>query len=252
MLSVPARSGEAVPGNGEEDDGRPPWQPETLVARAAVVALHLVPGVLAYFLLRTAREPLQHLLGISSAEAQIGVIMTGVMLLMGAATLVFANALDGRNPRDALRLAGVSGFDPWGLVAAVVIWLVVVTVPLIVDYEAELRSAIEGVDWLALPGWHFQRTDGFQQLPPLLGGFALAANLVCEELWFRGYLQDKLRFLGRLSWIAAGLLFILYHVFEAPVAYPGFLGGLGLAGLWTMRHDLWSCILLHALLNAPV
>ena len=67
-----------------------------------------------------------------------------------------------------------------------------------------------------------------------------------------GYLQDKLRFLGRVSWIAAGLLFILYHVFEAPVAYPGILGGLGLAGLWALRHDLWSCILLHALLNAPV
>ncbi len=217
-----------------------------------MVALHLVPGVLAYVLLRTAREPLQRLLGISSAEAQIGVIMTGVMLLMGVATFLFAKALDGRNPRDALRLLGVRGVDPLGLALAVAIWLVVVAVPWIVGYEDDLRAAIEGVHWLALPSWHFQRTDGFTQLPPLLGAFALAANLLCEELWFRGYLQDKLRFLGRLSWIIAGLLFILYHVFEAPVAYPGILGGLGLAGLWALRHDLWSCILLHALLNAPV
>ncbi len=243
---------DTIPGGVDEDDERPPWQPETLVARAAVVALHLLPGVLAYVLLRTAREPLQRELGITSAEAQIGVIMTGVMLLMGAATFGFAKAVDGRSPGHALRLVGARGVDPRGLVAAVAIWLVVVAVPLIVDYEDAVRSLVEGVDWLALPSWHFQATDGFQQLPPLLGVFALAANLLCEELWFRGYLQDKLRFLGRLGWVAAGLLFILYHVFEAPVAYPGILGGLGLAGLWAWRHDLWSCVLLHALLNAPV
>ena len=111
---------------------------------------------------------------------------------------------------------------------------------------------MEGVEWLRLPEWHFPSTGGFQQLPPLLGGLAFAANAFCEELWFRGYLFDKLRFMGRATWIAAGLLFTLYHVFEAPVAYPGVLGGLALAGLWALRRDLWSCVLLHALLNAPV
>ena len=82
--------------------------------------------------------------------------------------------------------------------------------------------------------------------------FALIANVVGEELWFRGYLQDKLRFSGSLSWVGAGLLFTLYHVFEAPVAYPGILGASALAGLWALRRDLWSCMLLHALCNAPV
>lgn len=76
------------------------------------------------------------------------------------------------------------------------------------------------------------------------------ANLVCEELWFRGYLQDKLAFLGSRSWVGAGLLFTLYHVFEAPIVYPGFVGGLALAGLWALRGNLVSCILLHALLTA--
>lgn len=228
------------------------WRPETLASRVFVVALHLLPGVLAYLLLRIGREPLQSLLGISSAEAQIGIIMTGVMLLMGVATLLCAKTIDGFGPGEALRAAGFTRFDSVAVVVAAAIWLAVIAIPSIFDYEDKLRAVIEGIDWLALPPWHFQRTDGFRQLPPLLAAFALSANLVCEEVWFRGYLQDKLEFFGRFSWVVAGLLFILYHVFEAPVAYPGLLGGLGLAGLWAMRRDLWSCILLHGLLNAPV
>lgn len=217
-----------------------------------MVILHLAPGLFAYVLLRTAREPLQRSFGLTSAEAQIGVIMTGVMLSMAGATFVCAKLLDGLGPRDALRLTGVNRFDRVGALLAVTIWAAVVALSSLLDYEGDLRALLERVDWLALPSWHFQRAGGFQDLPPLLGGFALAANLVCEELWFRGYLQDKLHFLDHLGWVAAGLLFTLYHVFEAPVAYPGFLGGLALAGLYAMRRDVWSCVLLHALLQAPV
>ena len=54
----------------------------------------------------------------------------------------------------------------------------------------------------------------------------------------------------RGSWVGAGLLSTLYHVFEAPVVYPAFLGGLGLAGLWALRRNLWPCLLLHALFTA--
>ena len=155
-------------------------------------------------------------------------------------------------PRAVTRLTGLTHFDWVAIVLAVGIWLAVLAVSSILGYEAGLRALVERVEWLALPRWHFQRSDGFTQLAPALGAFALVANVVCEELWFRGYLQDKLRFLGRGSWIVAGLLFTLYHVFEAPIAYPGVLGALALAGLWATRRNLWSCMLLHALLNAPV
>jgi predicted Abi (CAAX) family protease len=218
--------------------------------RVLVVALHLVSGLLAYALLRTARRPLQTAFGLSSAEAQIGVIMTGVMLLMGVGTFVLARVLDGLGPRETLRLTGATRLDGVGVVLAVVIWLAVLAVGAIVSYEDDLRTLVERVDWLALPDWHFQRSDGFQDLAPALGAFALAANLVCEELWFRGYLEDKLAFLGRLGWVVAGLLFTLYHVFEAPTVYPRFLGGLALAGLWALRRNLWPCILLHTLFTA--
>ena len=35
-------------------------------------------------------------------------------------------------------------------------------------------------------------------------------------------------------------------VVQAPVAYPSFLGGLALAGVYALRRDLWSCVLLQA------
>lgn len=246
------RGGPVVPGRAKRRPRPTPWQPRTLTARASVLVLHLAPGLLAYVLLRVAREPLQHTLGITSAEAQIGLIMTGIMLLLGAATFVSARLLDGLRPREVLRLTGVARFDPAAAGVAVALWLGVVAASSLVAYEDTLRSLIERVDWLALPPWHFQRTDGFIELAPAAAGFALVANVVCEELWFRGYLQDKLAFMGSASWIGAGLLFTLYHVFEAPIAYPGVLGALALAGLWALRQDLWSCVLLHALLNAPV
>jgi membrane protease YdiL (CAAX protease family) len=228
------------------------WQPRSATARAFVVALHLAPGVLAYVLLRTVREPLQDLLGLTSAEAQIGAIMTGVMLLMAAATFACARLVDGLGARRTLHATGVTRFDSVAIVLAVAIWLAVIAASSLLGYEHDIRAIVERVDWLALPPWHFQRIDGFTELAPLVAGFALVANVMCEELWFRGYLQDKLVFLGPLSWVGGGLLFTLYHVFEAPVAYPGVLGGLALAGLWAARRDLWSCVLLHALLNAPV
>ncbi|HVL03874.1 MAG TPA: hypothetical protein VM386_05495, partial [Acidimicrobiales bacterium] len=146
------------------------------------------------------RQPLERLLAASSAEAQIGLIMTGVMLLMGTGAIVFARLLDGIGPRAFLQRIGLNRFDPVGLTLAIVMSALVFIVPAILDYEDDLRRLVEDVDWLALPAWHFQRINGFTQLSPLIGGFALAANVVCEEMWFRGYLQDKLSFLGRFSW----------------------------------------------------
>ncbi|MDQ4082305.1 MAG: hypothetical protein M3123_05385, partial [Actinomycetota bacterium] len=97
----------------------------TMPARICVVVLHLAPGLLAYFLLRTAREPLQKALGLTSAEAQIGVIVTAVMLLMAAATVVCARLVDGLGPRDVLRITGIHRFDWVAVALAVLIWLAV-------------------------------------------------------------------------------------------------------------------------------
>ncbi|MBK7962741.1 MAG: CPBP family intramembrane metalloprotease [Bdellovibrionales bacterium] len=36
-----------------------------------------------------------------------------------------------------------------------------------------------------------------------------------EELYFRGFLYQKTTYLGSFNWIFNGILFILYHFFQA-------------------------------------
>ena len=94
--------------------------------------------LLAYLLVRTATEPLQRSLGLTSAEAQIGVVMTGIMFLLAALTFLFARLLDGLTARETLRFTGVTGFDRAGVLAAVAVWLALVAISAIFDLEDDL------------------------------------------------------------------------------------------------------------------
>ena len=225
--------------------------PRSATARLTVVGLHLLPGVVALLLLHHARQPISRILRITEAAAQIGVIMTGIMITLGGAALLLPWLVDRLSLRDVIALLGLTRVDLTGLLLACVFAAAVLLAPTERLYEDELRSWLQGT-WLGLPTWHFQAIDGFAQIPPLLAAVALVANIVGEELWFRGYLFRKLAFLGSWTWLIAGLLFIAYHIFEAPVAHPGLLGGLALTGLYALRRDLWSCVLLHTLLQAPI
>jgi membrane protease YdiL (CAAX protease family) len=243
------------------DDERHGAPPQTLprpaatpAGRAAAVALHVAPGVVAYALLHHARVPLQQILGLSSAVVQIGVIMTGaVMLLMlGGGALALARAWDRLAFAETLRAAGATRLDWAALALAVALWGALIAVPDDRLYGDRLAAWLQRQPVLEMPAWHFQVSGGFAQLPPVLAAVALVANVVCEELYFRGYLFAKLSFLGPATWLVTGLLFTSYHVFQAPLSYPGVLGGLALAGLYQLRGNLWACVLLHTLLQAPL
>jgi len=193
------------------------------------------------------------LLGLSSSTVQIVVIMTGAIMLaaLTGGTFLLARHWDGLRVRAAMRCLGLTSFDPVALVMAVAAWGVLVVFPF--DGIRELIAVGVGkVPWLALPPWHFQAYAAFEQIPRPAAAFALVANIMGEELWFRGYLQNKLSFLGSSTWVWAGLLFTAYHVFQAPISYPNFAGALALSGLYALRRDLWACVLLHTLLQAPV
>jgi membrane protease YdiL (CAAX protease family) len=58
----------------------------------------------------------------------------------------------------------------------------------------------------------------------------LGTNIFSEEVFFRGYLFRKSLFLGRWTWIANGLLFIAYHIFQIPLTYAIFPVGLMVSG----------------------
>ena len=223
----------------------------TPLAKAGTVALHLAPGVVAYLLLHLARRPLSDALGLSENSVQL-VVMTGIMLLLAVGALLGPIALHGLSAADTVDFLGLRRLDLTGLVLAAALAAVLLILPTDQWYADSASASLQRIEWLDLDAWHFQRSDAFLAVPGWLAGTALLCNLVGEELWFRGYLQPKLSFLGRWTWVAGGILFTAYHVFEAPLVYPNPLGGLALAGLYALRRDLWSCVVLHALLQAPV
>jgi membrane protease YdiL (CAAX protease family) len=223
----------------------------TPLSKAGTVALHIVPGVVAYLLLHLARRPLSEALGLSQDSVQLAV-MTGIMLLLAVGALVGPVAVDGLSGAETVDLLGLRRLDLTGMVLAAVLAAVLLTLPTDQWYADTVSAWLQRIEWLDLDAWHFQRTGAFLAVPGWLAGTALLCNLVGEELWFRGYLQPKLSFLGQWTWVAGGILFTAYHVFEAPLVYPNPLGGLALAGLYALRRDLWSCVFLHALLQAPV
>ena len=220
-------------------------------SRVVTIALHLVPGVVAYLLLHFARRPLGDALGLSEDSVQLAT-MTGVMLMLAAGAFIGPLALDRLSAAEAVDLLGLRRLDPIGFVVAAVLAAILLLLPTDRWYADDVSAWLQTIEWLDLDRWHFQRTDAFLAVPGWFAGAALICNLVGEELWFRGYLQPKLSFLGRWTWVAGGTLFTAYHVFEAPLVYPNLLGGLALAGLYALRRDLWSCVVLHALLQAPV
>ena len=221
------------------------------ITRLAIVALHLVPGVAAYALLHLARRPLSELLGVSDATAQIG-MMTAVMFSMAVAAFLIPVRAERWSLPETVRILGLRRWDPWGLALAGVFALVLLMLPTERWYEQGLAERLQGIEFLDLDRWHFQETGAFLEVPAWFAAVALLANIVGEELWFRGYLQPRLSLPRSSEWLAAGLLFMAYHVFEAPTAYPKFLGGLALAALYALRRDIWSCMTLHALLQAQV
>ena len=194
------------------------------VGKVAVVAAHLAPGVAAYLLLHHAREALSRVLQIDQATVQVGLIMTSIMIGMGAAAVVAPWLIDRLPRRDVIALLGLTRVDPLGLLLAFPLAGAVLVAPTERLYENAFSAWLQD-GWLGLPPWHFQRTAAFTEISPWVAAVALLANILGEELWFRAYLYPKLTFLRGWTWPMAALLFIAYHVFEAPVAgfprWPG-------------------------------
>lgn len=97
--------------------------------------------------------------------------------------------------------------------------------------------------FLALPSWHFQNLD-FPEYSPVvkvaLLAFMLATNVFAEESYFRGFLLERLQFLGRYAFIVNGTLFILYHIFQMRVSYPLLPFGLLISGYYVLFRNVWG------------
>ena len=165
-------------------------------SKAATVALHLVPGVVAYLLLHFARRPLSDALGLSEDSVQLAT-MTGVMLMLAAGAVIGPLALDRLSGAEAVDLLGLRRLDPIGFVVAAALAAILLLLPTDRWYADDVSAWLQTIEWLDLDGWHFQRTDAFLTVPGWFTGAALVFNLVGEHLWFRAYLQPKLSCMAR-------------------------------------------------------
>ena len=154
-----------IPG-GDKDVGWPVRAP-TGIGRLAIVALHLVPGVVAYALLHLARRPLSEALGVSEATAQIG-MMTAVMFSMAVTAFLIPVKAERRSLPETVGVIGLRRWDPGGLILAGVFALVLLVLPTERWYEQGLAEWLQGIELLDLDRWHFQETGAFLEVPALV------------------------------------------------------------------------------------
>ena len=110
------------------------------------------------------------------------------------------------------------------------------------------------------PEWmdHFSGPGTFFDVPmahhPWLALVFLAIylwNVVGEELWWRGYiLPRQVAGMGSRAWIANGVLWCGFHVFQPWDVLPLVPIALGLAFFAQRRQSAWIGIIAHAALNA--
>lgn len=127
--------------------------------------------------------------------------------------------------------------------------------------------ALQGVTgWLldlwpyGLPSWmpHFVGDGTFLHVPLEQNHWLIlvfltlyVANVVGEEVWWRGYiLPRQVAGMGRNAWIANGLLWSLFHVFQAWDIVSLIPIALGIAFVSQYRKSAWVAIVAHGVLNS--
>lgn len=160
----------------------------------------------------------------------------------------------------------------WLAVIILIVFITVIerrnlsTIMLVRPQKRDLEWAC--IFWGIGMGWNWitniivppPQTDGLDtiiNLPiPVIIALILTTSIT-EEILFRGYPVERLRELTGRTWIAVSFSFILFllpHIRFFGVhwlLYHGF-GTVLLYILYVWRRNLWACILMHFLSNAPL
>ncbi|MEW5818048.1 MAG: CPBP family intramembrane glutamic endopeptidase [Spirochaetota bacterium] len=96
----------------------------------------------------------------------------------------------------------------------------------------------------------FNPAEASGPMTSILAPAILVATLLAEEGYFRVLLMKKLAPLGTVDWIAAGVLFGIYHWYALPLPFlitTPLPFGLLAAFIFKQRQNIYPVILLHAL-----
>lgn len=146
-------------------------------------------------------------------------------------------------------------------VSDVFLGLVVGLVGLAIYKELQgITSWLLGIWPFGLPMWQYEifGEGTFFGIPVEQNSWLIAifltiflANVIGEELWWRGYiLPMQVKGIGRNAWLANGLLWALFHLFQPWDIVSLIPIALGISFMSQYRKSAWIGIVAHGVLNS--
>ena len=221
-------------------------------SHALILGLHVLPGLIFTMVLFTVVPAIRNR-GIDLFLAQIGFVTVFLLGLELVIANTYCRVIEGRSLWTALRRSGAINVD-WRALIYALAWaaMSVAVMKVYLWLAAPYIEKFHEIPLLKLPDWHFQNLEMPDYPGPLKGlllALMLASNVFAEEIYFRGFLLERLKFLGKFAFLVNGVLFIGYHVFQIPIAYPLIPFGILLSGYYVIFRNVWGSMLIHLILN---
>lgn len=192
-------------------------------------------------------------------RAGVPLIWSFTLLLVGFFVALGCLAVAGARRESPRQVASRLWLSPFK-VGDVVLGLVVGIAGLLAYRSLQgLTGWFMGIWPFGFPSWapHFAGDGTFFDVPLAQNSWLIIvfviiymANVVGEELWWRGYiLPRQVGAMGKNAWVANGLLWSFFHVFQAWDIISLIPIALGIAFMSQYRMSVWLAITAHAVLN---
>ncbi len=225
-----------------------------------ILFIYFIPGTIYYIFNSLFARAISSATGSNLWVTQVYIaafVLCGLMLFITWFYLKTAEKLTFRQMMGEL---GLNRFSWKNMLIAALI-----TLPFAVFYLGLWQPLVwepasrllDGISVFHIPDWHWQKIGIASAMENVPGGIfipamitLLIANHLGEEVFFRAFLFKRTEpFFGKWTFIAAGLLFILHHTFQASRTYPAFPLGIFITGYYSWRRDVYGCILIHLIMN---
>jgi uncharacterized protein len=219
---------------------------------AFFIAMHIIPGFGAYLGMYVFREDLIAITGLSSKYVVALTLLTMAFGWHIGGVFAWLRWIDKLSLHDSLSYLGLNRWDWKGMLVIVplaCLFYSLVSLPYDAFITPTLRNAINAIPAFHIYDWHIQKT-GYFNFPLLLIILSFVGAHLGEEIYFRGFLLQKISHV-RFNWMINAVLFMCYHVWQAPVNWARIPIALlsPVALLVMLRKSLWVSVLFHVFVN---
>ena len=231
------------------------YQAKTTGQKALYLFMYFFPGILAFVLInqKPVFDWILHHTGLTGSQFQYISFIAVTFGIHIALPFLILRYADGLTFKQSLAFLSLNKFDWKGVVLIAPIFLlafVLISYPYFIFIARPLRHLIDTIPALAIPEHSiFRSYQAMFNYSPVQILFLLIGNHIGEELYFRGYLLKKTAFLGKYTWVANGVFFALYHLWQIPQTWPLFGINIlfGLLMIW--RKNTYVLVVFHFLTN---